>query len=166
MTEYNCTGQCDTCTVDHSIESANRGHGISYSPLAIQYAQSTKYLNRDDNFNQILTENNEDIFFGEFGSFACGDVVSIWVKLDKDLDTILDAKFLSTGCYGSLSSSAYGCEQIIGKKLFEIDSKLLTQDIMNTLQLPEIKKHCSVFIGMCLNQIKEKIGKIDKDSKK
>ena len=81
----------------------------------------------------------------------------LWIKLADDKNTILDAKFLSTGCYGSLSSSSYGCEQIIGKNLFEIDSKQLTQDIMNTLQLPQIKKHCSIFIGMCLNQIKEKI---------
>lgn len=157
MTEYNCTGQCNTCTVDHSIESANRGHGISYSPLAIQYATSNKYLNRDDNFDLILKDDNKFVFFGEFGSAACGDIVKLWIKLADDKNTILDAKFLSTGCYGSLSSTSYGCEQIIGKNLFEIDSKQLTQDIMNTLQLPQIKKHCSVFIGMCLNQIKEKI---------
>lgn len=157
MTEYNCTGQCDTCTVDHSIESANRGHGISYSPLAIQYATSNKYLNRDDNFDLILKDDNKFVFFGEFGSAACGDIVKLWIKLADNKNTILDAKFLSTGCYGSLSSTSYGCEQIIGKNLFEIDSKQLTQDIMNTLQLPQIKKHCSVFIGMCLNQIKEKI---------
>ena len=157
MTEYNCTGQCDTCTVDHSIESANRGHGISYSPLAIQYATSNKYLNRDDNFDLILEDDNKFVFFGEFGSAGCGDIVKLWIKLADDKNTILDAKFLSAGCYGSLSSSSYGCEQIIGKNLFEIDSKQLTQDIMNTLQLPQIKKHCSIFIGMCLNQIKEKI---------
>jgi len=161
-----CNGQCDTCNVDHSVESANRGHGISYSPLAIQYAQNTTYLNRDENFNQILVENNTDIFYGEFGSFACGDIVNLWVKLDKDLDTILDAKFLSTGCYGSLSSSSYGCEQIIGKKLFEIDSKQLTQDIMENLELPQIKKHCSIFIGQCLEQIKEKIKKSSEKAEK
>ena len=166
MTEYNCTGQCDTCTVDHSIESANRGHGISYSPLAIQYAQSTTYLNKDENFNQILIENNKDIFSGEWGSFACGDVVSIWVRVSFDLDTILEAKFLSTGCYGSLSSSSYGCEQIIGKKLSEINNQVLIKDIMDTLQLPQIKAHCSVFIGMCLDQIKEKIGKIKENIEK
>ena len=77
MTEYNCTGQCDTCTVDHSIESANRGHGISYSPLAIQYATSNKYLNRDDNFDLILEDDNKFVFFGEFGSAGCGDIVKL-----------------------------------------------------------------------------------------
>lgn len=160
MTEYNCTGQCDTCTVDHSVESANRGHGVSYSPLAIQYATCDKYLNKDDNFNLILEKDNESIFFGEFGSAACGDVVKLWIKLADNKNTILDAKFLSTGCYGSLSSSSYGCEQIIGKNLFDIDTKELTNDIMNTLQLPQIKKHCSIFIGQCLEQIKEKVDKV------
>ena len=160
MTEYNCTGQCDTCNVDHSVESANRGHGISYSPLAIQYATNNKYLNRDDNFNLILEKDNESMFCGEFGSAACGDVVKLWIKLADNKNTILDAKFLSTGCYGSLSSSSYGCEQIIGKNLFDIDTKELTKDIMNTLQLPQIKKHCSIFIGQCLEQIKEKVDKV------
>lgn len=159
MTEYNCTGQCNTCTVDHSVKSTNRGHGISYSPLAIQYAQSDKYLNKDDNFNLILKEDNISVFFGEFGSAACGDIVKLWVKLDTNKNTIVDAKFLSTGCYGSLSSSSYGCEQIIGKNLFDINIKELTEDIMVTLELPQIKKHCSIFIGQCLEQIKTKIDK-------
>lgn len=162
---YSCTGQCDTCNVDHSVESANRGHGISYSPLAIQYAQSTKYLNKDRNFQYILVEDNKSIFMGEFGGPACGDIVNLWIKVGKDNDTILDARFLSTGCYGSLSSTSYGCEQILGKKLSEIDTKALPKEIMDKLELPQIKAHCSVFIGMCLNQIKEKIGKITQISK-
>lgn len=160
MTEYNCTGQCDTCAVDHSIESANRGHGISYSPLAIQYAQSTKYLNRDDTLDLILEEDNKSIFFGEFGSAACGDIVKLWVKLADNKNTILDAKFLSTGCYGSLSSTSYGCEQIIGKNISEINMQELTKEIMDKLELPQIKAHCSIFVGQCLGQIKEKIGKL------
>ncbi len=162
---YSCTGQCDTCNVDHSVESANRGHGISYSPLAIQYAQSIEYLNKDANFQYILVEDNDTVFMGEFGGPACGDIVNLWVKVDTDKNTILDAKFLSTGCYGSLSSTSYGCEQIIGKKLFELDTRNLTKEIMDTLQLPPIKAHCSVFISQCLEQIKEKIGKITQISK-
>lgn len=162
----NCTGQCDTCSVDHSVESANRGHGISYSPMAIQYAQSTNRLNKDANFQYILVEDNESVFMGEFGGPACGDIVNLWVKVDTDKDTILDAKFLSTGCYGSLSSTSYGCEQIIGKKLSELDTRALTKEIMEMLQLPQIKAHCSVFISQCLEQIKEKIGKITENSEK
>lgn len=162
----NCTGQCDTCNVDHSVESANRGHGISYSPLAIQYAQNTKYLNKDANFQYILIEDNDSVFMGEFGGPACGDIVNLWVKVDNDKDTIIDSKFLSTGCYGSLSSTSYGCEQIIGKKLSELDTRALTKEIMETLQLPQIKAHCSVFISQCLEQIKQKIGKITKNSEK
>lgn len=154
-----CSGNCNTCTVDHSIEMpANRGHGISYSPLALQYAQSDKYLNRDDDFNLILKEDNKSIFYGEFGSAACGDIVNLWVKLDSN-NIILDAKFLSTGCYGSLSSSSYGCEQIINKNIFDINIQELTTDIMQTLELPQIKKHCSIFVGQCLEQIKAKLDK-------
>ena len=156
-----CTGVCSTCDVDHSkIETTNRGHGISYSDLVKQYVYKTDHLNRDENGNLILEEDNKTIFMGEFGGPACGDIVNIWVKIDKDKNTIVDAKFLSTGCWGSISSSAYGCEQIVGKKLFDINSKQLIEDIMKTLDLPQIKKHCSVFIGQCLEQIKEKVNKI------
>ena len=103
---------------------------------------------------------------GEFGGPACGDIVNLWVKVDNDKDTIIDSKFLSTGCYGSLSSTSYGCEQIIGKKLSELDTRALTKEIMETLQLPQIKAHCSVFISQCLEQIKQKIRKITKNSEK
>jgi len=158
-----CSGNCNTCTVDHSLDQiSNRGHGISYSSLAIQYAQDGKYLNRDDNLNLILQEDNVSVFEGAFGGPACGDIVNLWVKLDTNHNTILDAKFLSTGCYGSLSSTSYGCEQIIGKNLFDINTQELTKNIMETLDLPKIKAHCSVFIGQCLEEIREKVNKIIK----
>ena len=157
----NCSGNCETCTIDHSLETtSNRGHGISYSPLAIKYAQSTKYLNRDENFNQILIEDNKIVFEGEFGGPACGDIVNLWVKLGNNKNTIEDAKFLSTGCYGSLSSTSYGCEQIIEKNLFDINIQELTKNIMQTLELPQIKAHCSIFIGQCLEQIRKQVEEI------
>ena len=160
MTE--CTGYCATCDVDHSKlgETTNRGHGISYSDKVKEYVYKTDHMNRDENFNLLLEEDGKSIFMGEFGGPACGDIVNIWVKLADNHNTIEDAKFLSTGCWGSISSSAYGCEQIIGKNLFDIDIRALNEDIMRTLDLPQIKKHCSIFIGQCLEQIKEKVNKI------
>ena len=162
----NCTGQCNTCNVDHSVESANRGHGISYSDKVKEYVNKVEYLNKDNNFNQILVENNKDIFSGKWGSPACGDIVELYVRLDTDKNTILDAKYLSTGCWGSISSSCLGCEYIINKKLFDINTTDLTKYIMQELELPKIKLHCSVFVGQCLDQIKQKIGKITKNSEK
>lgn len=157
---YSCTGECNTCSVDHSQDNitTNRGHGISYSPKVREYVFKTDFLNRDEQMNQILVENiDERIYTGQWGSAACGDIVNIWVKLDSNYNTILDAKYLSTGCWGSLSSSAYGCEKIIGKELFDLNLQQLTLDIINELDLPQIKKHCSVFIGNCLEQIRNQV---------
>ena len=101
----NCTGQCDTCNVDHSVESANRGHGISYSPLAIQYAQNTKYLNKDANFQYILIEDDDSVFMGEFGGPACGDIVNLWVKVDNDKVNV--EKFTITFLYSSILATLF-----------------------------------------------------------
>lgn len=155
----NCIGDCSVCTVDHSaeVETANRGHGISYSKEAKEYALSTTYLNKDENNKQILSKDMPNVYYGEFGGWACGDIVNLWVKLAEDKDTIIDIKFLSTGCWGSLSSTSYGCEAVLNKKLSELNIAKLNVDIMTKLQLPQIKKHCSVFIGHCLEQIKAQL---------
>ena len=46
---YSCTGECNTCSVDHSQDNitTNRGHGISYSPKVREYVFKTDFLNRD-----------------------------------------------------------------------------------------------------------------------
>jgi len=83
---------------------------------------------------------------GEEGSLACGDMLKLTFKLDKD-ERIVDVKFKTFGCASAIASSSVMTEMIKGMTLEEA-SKVTNKDIVDKLGgLPEAKMHCSV-MGM------------------
>lgn len=89
-----------------------------------------------------LDENDPNVGTGMVGAPACGDVMRIQIKVNKD-GIIEDAKFKTYGCGSAVASSSVATERIKGKTLEEA-SKLKNKEIADYLQLPPVKIHCSI----------------------
>ena len=104
-----------------------------------------------------MDENDKDVGTGLIGSPVCGDMLKFQIRVKDNI--IVDAKFKTFGCGGAISSSSLTTEKIIGKTL---DEALLikNKDIVEELQLPKAKIHCSVMaeeaVADAVNDYKKK----------
>ena len=79
---------------------------------------------------------------GEVGNRRCGDVMKMFIKVEKDV--IKDIKFQTYGCIAAIASSDAMCELAKGKTLDDA-LKITFKDVVKELDdLPQIKFHCSV----------------------
>lgn len=78
------------------------------------------------------------------GSPACGDMVSVYIKVDKDTQTIRDIKFQSYGCASNIATGSIITELAKNKTIDEA-KKITWKEASDALGgLPPIKAHCSV----------------------
>ncbi|MBU6998648.1 MAG: iron-sulfur cluster assembly scaffold protein [Theionarchaea archaeon] len=78
------------------------------------------------------------------GSPACGDMVSVYIKVDEKTRRITDIKFESYGCASNIATGSIITELAKGKTLEEAKN-LSWKDASEALGgLPAIKAHCSV----------------------
>lgn len=81
---------------------------------------------------------------GQVGSPACGDVMRMYIKVDKKNKLIKECKWKTFGCASAIASTSILSEIVIGKSL-EQAKKIKPQDIAKALGgLPRKKIHCSV----------------------
>lgn len=78
---------------------------------------------------------------GIVGAPECGDVMKLQIKVENG--TIVDAKFKTFGCGSAIASSSLSTEWLKGKSIQEA-SKIKNTDIVQELNLPPVKIHCSV----------------------
>jgi nitrogen fixation NifU-like protein len=90
---------------------------------------------------------------GIVGSPACGDVMKVWIKVDKDKDVIKECKWQTFGCASAIASSSMLSVMVTendGMKLEEA-MKIKAKDIVTRLgDLPTRKIHCSVLSDKAL----------------
>jgi nitrogen fixation NifU-like protein len=78
------------------------------------------------------------------GSPACGDMVSVHIKVDEETKTITDIKFQSYGCASNIATGSIITELAKGKTLDEAKKISWKQASEALGGLPPIKAHCSV----------------------
>ena len=82
-----------------------------------------------------------DVGTGMVGAPECGDVMKVQIKVQHD--RIVDAKFKTFGCGSAIASSSLATEWLKGKTIEEA-AKIKNTDIVQELNLPPVKIHCSV----------------------
>lgn len=89
-----------------------------------------------------LDQTDDDVGTGMVGAPACGDVMRLQIKVNKE-GVIEDAKFKTYGCGSAIASSSLVTEWVKGKTLDEAGA-LTNAQIAEELALPPVKIHCSI----------------------
>ena len=125
-------------------------------------AYSKKVLDHYENPRNVgvLDKDAKNVGSGMVGAPACGDVMRLQIQID-DNGVIEDAKFKTYGCGSAIASSSLLTEWVKGKKLEEA-AQIKNTEIVEELELPPVKIHCSVLaedaIKAAINDLKKKAG--------
>ncbi|KAJ5949640.1 Iron sulfur cluster assembly protein 1 [Penicillium verhagenii] len=86
---------------------------------------------------------DSDVGTGLVGAPACGDVMKLQIRVNKDTGRIDDVVFKTFGCGSAIASSSYLTELVRGMSLDEA-GKIKNTDVAKELCLPPVKLHCSM----------------------
>ena len=109
---------------------------MAYSDKVIDHYQNPKNVG-------TLDKSQKNVGTGLVGAPECGDVMRLQIQVDEATGMITDAKFKTFGCGSAIASSSLATEWLKGKSVDEaltIDN----MDIVEELNLPPVKIHCSV----------------------
>jgi len=112
-------------------------------------AYGSKVLDHYENPRNVgvFPKDDPTIGTGMVGAPACGDVMRLQIKVVDDL--IVDAKFKTYGCGSAIAASSLLTEWVKGKSLDEA-SEIKNIEIVEELELPPVKIHCSVLAEDCI----------------
>lgn len=120
-----------------------------YNKKIIQHFANPKF------FGKIK---NPDVV-GKAGNPKCGDILSLYLKVDEKTKRIKDIKFQTLGCGAAIAASDMICELAKGKTLDKA-LKIGFQDISKSLGiLPPLKIHCAQLVTEALKDAIEKYKK-------
>ncbi len=97
--------------------------------------------------NFTVDQNYKADGMGEVGSPACGDLMRMWIKVDKKTKKIKECKWMTFGCASAIASTSILSVMVTEKGGMAIKKalKIKPQDIIARLSgLPDRKIHCSV----------------------
>ena len=106
-------------------------------------AYSDKVIDHYTNPKNVgtLDKSKLNVGTGLVGAPECGDVMRLQIEVENNI--IIDAKFKTFGCGSAIASSSLATEWLKGKSVDEA-SKIDNMEIVEELNLPPVKIHCSV----------------------
>jgi nitrogen fixation protein NifU and related proteins len=106
-------------------------------------AYSDKVIEHYENPHNVGTFDKleDDVGTGLVGAPACGDVMRLQIKVQDGV--ITDARFKTFGCGSAIASSSLATEMIKGLTLEQAE-KIKNTQLVEELNLPPVKIHCSV----------------------
>ena len=127
---------------------------MSYSEKVIDHYQNPKNVG-------TLDKSAKNVGTGLVGAPECGDVMRLQIEVDEATGMITDAKFKTFGCGSAIASSSLATEWLKGKSVDDA-LKIDNMDIVEELNLPPVKIHCSVLaedaIKSAINDYRKKNG--------
>jgi Fe-S cluster assembly scaffold IscU len=127
---------------------------MAYSEKVIDHYQNPKNVG-------TLDKSSKSVGTGLVGAPECGDVMRLQIEVDQATGMITDAKFKTFGCGSAIASSSLATEWLKGKSVDDA-LKIDNMDIVEELNLPPVKIHCSVLaedaIKAAINDYREKNG--------
>lgn len=109
---------------------------MAYSEKVIDHYQNPKNVG-------TLDKSQKNVGTGLVGAPECGDVMRLQIQVDEATGMITDAKFKTFGCGSAIASSSLATEWLKGKSVDDA-LKIDNMDIVEELNLPPVKIHCSV----------------------
>jgi nitrogen fixation NifU-like protein len=111
----------------------------------IVMAYSEKVLEHYNNPQNVgtLDKSKTNVGTGLVGAPECGDVMRLQIEVDDATGIIKDAKFKTFGCGSAIASSSVATEWLKGKSIDQAIT-IDNMDIVEELNLPPVKIHCSV----------------------
>jgi Fe-S cluster assembly scaffold IscU len=126
---------------------------MAYSDKVIEHYNNPKNVG-------TLDKSKANVGTGLVGAPECGDVMRLQIEVDEQ-GTITDAKFKTFGCGSAIASSSLATEWLKGKSVDEA-VKIDNMEIVEELNLPPVKIHCSVLaedaIKAAVNDYRKKNG--------
>lgn len=108
-------------------------------------AYSAKVIDHYNNPRNVgsLDVKDDTVGTGLVGAPECGDVMKLQIRVNEETGVIEDAKFKTFGCGSAIASSSLATEMLKGKTIDEA-AAIKNTELVQELNLPPVKIHCSV----------------------
>lgn len=148
---------------EKEVNDRNVSNSIDNQPATGKYKYSNNTIKYYENLKNVggFDEKLQNVGTGIVGSPLCGDVMKVQLFFG-DNDIILDVKYKVFGCVSAIASMEMVSELLKGMTI-EKALSIKNEDVANSLELSELKRHCSVLAKECIeaavNNYREKQNK-------